>query len=38
MRALGFDARKADVQKIMRDYDRDETGKITAQDFFEISQ
>ena len=38
IRALGFDVRKADVQKIMSDFDKDETGKISLADFTEISQ
>ena len=37
IRALGFDVKKQDVQKIMRDYDKDETGKITLPDFTEVS-
>ena len=32
MRALGFDVKKADVQKVLRDYDREETGKVTFDD------
>ena len=37
IRALGFDVKKADVQKIMRDCDKDNTGKISLADFNEIS-
>eukprot|EP01147_Barroeca_monosierra_P008815 gene8815-1180_t len=33
MRALGFDVKKAEVQKIMREYDRDNAGLISEQDF-----
>ncbi|EGD83035.1 centrin [Salpingoeca rosetta] len=33
MRALGFDVKKTEVQKIMREYDRDGTGLISEQDF-----
>ncbi|XP_030421518.1 centrin-3 isoform X2 [Gopherus evgoodei] len=36
MRALGFDVKKADVLKILKDYDRDATGKITFEDFNEV--
>lgn len=36
MRALGFDVKKADVLKILKDYDREATGKITFQDFNEV--
>jgi len=36
MRALGFDVRKADVIKLLKEYDRNETGKITFQDFNDI--
>ena len=38
MRALGFDVKKADVLKILRDYDRDSTGKIHFDDFKEVSK
>lgn len=36
MRALGFDVKKVDVLKIMKDYDRESTGKITFDDFNEV--
>lgn len=36
MRALGFDVKKADVLKILRDYDREGTGKISFEDFNEV--
>ncbi|KAF7250412.1 Centrin-3 [Varanus komodoensis] len=36
MRALGFDVKKADVLKILKDYDREGTGKITFEDFNEV--
>ncbi|EDO44944.1 predicted protein [Nematostella vectensis] len=36
MRALGFDVKKADVLKIMKDYDRESTGKISFDDFNEV--
>lgn len=36
MRALGFDVKKADVLKILKDYDREATGKISFQDFNEV--
>ncbi|XP_066935488.1 centrin-3-like [Clytia hemisphaerica] len=37
MRALGFDVKKADVLKILRDYDRDSTGQIHFDDFKEVT-
>ncbi|XP_007891246.1 centrin-3 [Callorhinchus milii] len=36
MRALGFDVKKADVLKILKDYDRDGSGKISFEDFSEV--
>ncbi|XP_065828249.1 centrin-3-like [Oscarella lobularis] len=36
MKALGFDVKKQDVLKVLRDYDRDGNGKITYTDFFEV--
>ncbi|CAI9539867.1 unnamed protein product [Staurois parvus] len=36
MRALGFDVKKADVLKILKDYDSEATGKITFDDFNEV--
>uniref|UniRef100_A0A8D0LHI0 Centrin 3 n=2 Tax=Sus scrofa TaxID=9823 RepID=A0A8D0LHI0_PIG len=36
MRALGFDVKKADILKILKDYDREATGKITFEDFNEV--
>ncbi|XP_003220228.3 centrin-3 [Anolis carolinensis] len=36
MRALGFDVKKADVLKILKDYDREGSGKITFEDFNEV--
>lgn len=38
MRALGFDVKKADVLKILRDYDQESTGKIRYEDFREVSK
>ena len=38
MRALGFDVKKADVQKVLRDYDREEIGKVTFDDFNDVSK
>lgn len=38
IRALGFEVKKADVLKILRDYDRDGSGKITFRDFSEVSK
>ena len=37
IRALGFDVKKADVQKIMSDFDKESNGKISLADFTEIS-
>ncbi|XP_071497511.1 centrin-3 [Diadema setosum] len=36
MKALGFDVKKADVLKVLKDYDREGTGKITFEDFNEV--
>ena len=36
LRALGFDVKKADLQKLMADYDVDNSGKISLKDFNEI--
>lgn len=36
MRALGFDVRKAEVLKLMKEYDRNDTGHITYADFVDI--
>jgi centrin-3 len=36
MRALGFEVRKAEVLNLIKDYDRDETGRIEFPDFVEI--
>ena len=38
IRALGFEAKKAEVQKIMKECDREGSGKICYQDFLEISE
>lgn len=38
MRALGFDVKKPDVLKILKDYDREATGKINFDDFQEVSK
>ena len=38
MRALGFDVKKADVLKVLRDYDKDNSGKIFFDDFNEVSK
>lgn len=35
MKALGFDGRKAEVLKIIKDYDRDGSGNIYYDDFFD---
>ena len=36
MRALGFDVKKTDVLKVLRDYDREGTGKIKHILFYSI--
>lgn len=36
MRALGFEVKKVDVLKILKDYDRDGKGKLTFEDFREV--
>jgi centrin-3 len=36
MRALGFDVRKTEVLKLMKDYDRNDTGQIEYADFVDI--
>ncbi|KAK2179613.1 hypothetical protein NP493_480g03026 [Ridgeia piscesae] len=36
MRALGFDVHKADVLKVLKDYDKEGTAKITFSDFSEV--
>ncbi|XP_073770075.1 centrin-3 isoform X1 [Danio rerio] len=36
MRALGFEVKKVDVLKILKDYDREGTGKISFEDFREV--
>lgn len=38
MRALGFEVKKVDVLKILKDYDREGTGKITFADFSEVGE
>jgi centrin-3 len=38
LRALGFDVKKPDVQKLMGDYDVENTGKLTIEDFNEIGK
>jgi len=37
LRALGFEVKKAEVLKILKDYDREETGKISFDDFKEVA-
>ncbi|KAL5469350.1 hypothetical protein EMCRGX_G030600 [Ephydatia muelleri] len=36
VRALGFEVKKADILKILKDYDKEGTGKISFQDFSEV--
>lgn len=38
MRALGFEVKKVDVLKILKDYDREGNGKITFEDFREVGK
>lgn len=38
MRALGFEVKKVDVLKILKDYDREGTGKISFDDFKEVGK
>lgn len=38
MRALGFEVKKVDVLKILKDYDREGNGKITFEDFKEVGK
>lgn len=38
MRALGFEVKKVDVLKILKDYDREGSGRITFQDFKEVGE
>lgn len=36
LKALGFELKKAEVLRILRDYDRENTGKIGVEDFTEV--
>jgi len=38
MRALGFEVKKADVLKVLRDYDREGTGTISFEDYNDVSK
>ena len=38
MRALGFEAKKTDVLKILKDCDHQSTGKIVFSDFEDVSK
>lgn len=38
MRALGFEVKKVDVLTILKDYDREGTGKISFDDFKEVGK
>jgi centrin-3 len=38
MRALGFDLKKAEVLKLLRDHDKDNSGLMDFQDFAKISE
>lgn len=35
---IGFDVRKAEVLNLIKDYDRDETGRVDFADFADISK
>ena len=37
LRALGFEAKKADILSTLREYDTEETGKIEFTDFLDLS-
>ena len=36
MKALGFDVKKAEVLKLLKDYDRDGSGNMYWDDFYDI--
>ncbi|CAD8155826.1 unnamed protein product (macronuclear) [Paramecium tetraurelia] len=36
LRALGFEVKKQEVQALMKEYDRDETGRIEYSDYIEL--
>ena len=38
MRALGFDVKKAEVLKILREFDRDGSSKFIFDDFVSVSK
>ena len=38
MRALGFDVHKAEVLKVLKEYDNEGTAKITFDNFNEVSK
>lgn len=38
MRALGFDVKKADVLKVLHEYDREESGTISFEDYNDCSK
>lgn len=38
LRALGFDVKKTEVLKLMREYDREESGRIEYGDFLDLSK
>ena len=37
MRALGFEVKKSEVISLIKEFDRDNTGRIEFPDFYEIS-
>ena len=38
MKALGFDVKKAEVLKILKDFDRDGSSMMMYDDFFDVSK
>ena len=38
MTLQGFDVKKTEILQLMREYDRDDTGRIEEQDFLDISK
>jgi len=38
LRALGFEIKKQEVQALMKEYDREETGRINYGDYVDLSK
>jgi centrin-3 len=38
LRALGFEVKKQEVQALMKEFDREETGRIEYSDYIELSK